>query len=253
MTWANKDELQSLMELRDIHSFNQNGGIQEVFCKLKTNSEGLDQSTLLAEERQRRFGKNIMSKPQTKSFLRLWFEAFQDTTLIILMVLAVVSLIIAVGVERGKNLSWLGGSAILATVLVVTLVSSLNTYSQELQFQKLNERQKDRQIIVIRNDQPTQISVFDLLVGDIFQIQTGDILPADGICIESNNISCDESAMTGESELIKKSPEKMPFMFCGCKVQTGFGKMVVVAVGMNTQFGILKQAIITSACMKLII
>ncbi|KAA6394931.1 MAG: putative Calcium-transporting ATPase 3, plasma membrane-type [Streblomastix strix] len=87
-------------------------------------------------------------------------------------------------------------------------------------------------------------------VGDIFQIQTGDILPADGICIESNNISCDESSMTGESDLIKKSPEQMPFMLCGCKVQTGFGKMVVVAVGMNTQFGILKQTIIASAQKK---
>ncbi|KAA6394342.1 MAG: putative Calcium-transporting ATPase, partial [Streblomastix strix] len=235
-----------LMEQRDIYSFNQNGGIQELLHKLMTINEGLDQDTLLIEERQRRYGKNIMTKPKTKSFLHLWFDAFKDMTLIILLVLSIISLIIAFTLEQGKNLSWLDGSAILVTVLIVTLVSSINTWQQERQFQKLNERQKDHNIIVIRNNEPTQISVFDLLVGDIFQIQTGDILPADGICIESNNISCDESEMTGESKLIKKSPEQTPFMLCGCKIQTGFGKMIVVAVGMNTQFGILKQTIIAS-------
>lgn len=78
-------------------------------------------------------------------------------------------------------------------------------------------------------------------------INTGDVIPADGICLESNNISCDESAMTGESQLIRKTPDKHPFMLCGCKVQTGFGTMLVLAVGMNTQFGILKQAVLTSA------
>ena len=52
--------------------------------------------------------------------------------------------------------------------------------------------------------------------------------------------------MTGESDLIRKNPEKCPFLLSGCKVQTGFGKMLVVAVGMNTQFGILKQAVLTA-------
>ncbi|KAA6375807.1 MAG: hypothetical protein EZS28_028665, partial [Streblomastix strix] len=52
MAWANKDELQTLMEQRDIYSFNQNGGIQELLHKLMTINEGLDQDTLLIEERQ---------------------------------------------------------------------------------------------------------------------------------------------------------------------------------------------------------
>lgn len=66
------------------------------------------------------YGKNEMAKPKTKSFLRLWFEAFLDTTLIILLVLAIISLIIALAVEHGENLSWLDGTAILVTVIVVT-------------------------------------------------------------------------------------------------------------------------------------
>ena len=61
-----------------------------------------------------------MAHPEPKSFLALWIDAFKDTTLIILIVLAILSLIIAFAVEHGKDLSWLDGTAILATVLVVT-------------------------------------------------------------------------------------------------------------------------------------
>ena len=98
----------------------------------------------------------------------------------------------------------------------------------------------------MRDGVATKISILKLLVGDIYVISTGDVLPADGLCIESHNIQSDESPMTGEPDLIRKAPDNNPFLLSGCKVQTGFGKMVVVAVGMNTQFGILKAAVLSA-------
>ncbi|KAA6398486.1 MAG: putative P-type ATPase [Streblomastix strix] len=246
-SWIQKDILCSIMEQRDMSIINEVGGVHGMLQYLHTSELGIDPRMPEIEARLFLYGKNEFVKPQTKSFLRLWFESFNDTTLLILLALAVISLIIALAVEQGKDLSWLDGVAILLTVIVVTLVSSINTWSQERQFQQLNERQKDRTIIVIRGGIPTQISVFELLVGDIFTVQTGDVLPADGLVTESNNISCDEAPMTGESHLIRKTYNQNPFMLCGCKVQTGFGKMVVVAVGMDTQFGKLKQAVLQSA------
>ena len=71
-----------------------------------------------------RYGKNELARPDPKSFFRLWLEAFNDTTLMILIVLAIISLIIAFAVEHGADLSWLDGVAILATVLVVTCMFS---------------------------------------------------------------------------------------------------------------------------------
>ncbi|KAK2962314.1 ion-transporting P-type ATPase [Blattamonas nauphoetae] len=245
--WAPIDKLTHLFETRELQKLQEMGGIEGVITSLNSSTSGLDPENLQEETRHELYGRNELAQPKTKSFIRLWLEAFNDTTLIILIVLAVVSLIIALAVERGANLSWLDGTAILATVIVVTLVTAINTYSQERQFQKLNQKQSDHQIIVVRGGVPTQISVLQLLVGDVFLISTGDVLPADGLCIESNNISCDEAAMTGESDLIKKNPETRPFCLCGCKVQTGFGKMIVSSVGMNTQFGILKQAVLTAA------
>ncbi|KAH7825098.1 P-type ATPase (P-ATPase) Superfamily Protein [Monocercomonoides exilis] len=247
MSYMKKEDLLKIMESKDMATLEHFGGIEKVMENIKTTTEGLDPNNLDEANRLETYGKNEFLKPKTKSFLRLWGEAFNDTTLIILIVLAIISLIIAGAVEHMADLSWLDGTAILVTVIIVTVVSAWNTWSQERQFQKLNERQKDRQILVLRGGQPTKISIFNLLVGDIFIINTGDAIPADGLCIESHNISCDEAAMTGESDLIRKSPEKHPFMLCGCKVQTGYGKMVVVAVGMETQFGILKKAIITAA------
>ncbi|KAK2944167.1 ion-transporting P-type ATPase [Blattamonas nauphoetae] len=245
--WPSVPTIEELLRDKDINELKKLGGTQTIMENLDSSMNGLTDATLHKETRESVYGRNEFPSPKTKSFMRLWGEAFCDFTLIILMVLAAVSLIIAFAVEFGKDLSWLDGTAILITVLIVTIVGAANTYSQEKQFQKLNARQKERSILVTRNGQPTQISIFDLTVGDVLAVTTGDVLPADGLCLEANNINCDEAAMTGESDLIKKSPETHPFMLCGCKVQTGFGRMLVLSVGMNTQFGILKQAVLTAA------
>jgi Ca2+-transporting ATPase len=60
------------------------------------------------------------------------------------------------------------------------------------------------------------------------KVSTGDILPVDGIILESNDIQCDEAPMTGESDLIKKSLDRNPFMLSGCKVIIIIITMIVV-------------------------
>lgn len=76
---------------------------------------------------------------------------------------------------------------------------------QEKQFEKLNAKFEQRDVKVIRNGHPQFISVFDVLVGDIICVQTGEIFPIDGILITCNDqFTVDESAVTGESDLIKK-------------------------------------------------
>ncbi|KAK2948872.1 ion-transporting P-type ATPase [Blattamonas nauphoetae] len=245
--WPEKEKLAEIMEERDAKLLEQFDGVVGLMNQLNSSPQGLSSDPKGIAERQERYGKNEMAKPKTKSFFKIWLESLNDATLILLIVLAVISLVIALAVEKGKDLSWLDGTAILATVLVVTIVSSVNTFSQERQFQKLNNQQKDRTILIMRDNKPTQTSIYQLVVGDIFMIQTGDVLPADGLCIEASNLACDEAPMTGESDLMKKDPEVKPFLLCGCKVQTGFGKMLVTNVGMDTQFGILKQAVLTAS------
>lgn len=59
---------------------------------------------------------------------------------------------------------------------------------------------------VIRNGEISHISIYSLLVGDIMLFETGEVFPVDGILVKSNNLVCDESSITGESDPIKKYP-----------------------------------------------
>lgn len=73
----------------------------------------------------------------------------------------------------------------------------------------------------------------------IILISSGDLIPADGIVIQSNDLKIDESSITGESDHVIKSPETDPFLLSGTHVMEGSGKMVVTAVGINSQTGII--------------
>jgi len=80
------------------------------------------------------------------------------------------------------------------------------------------------------------------MVGDLFMINIGDMLPVDGNLVQSSEILMDESSITGESDLIKKNVAKdyskgnksTPFMISGSKCMDGSGIMLVAAVGVNT-------------------
>lgn len=67
----------------------------------------------------------------------------------------------------------------------------------------------------------------------------GDLLPADGIIIQSNDLKVDESSLTGESDHVKKGPDRDPMVLSGTHVMEGSGKVLVAAVGINSQAGII--------------
>jgi len=136
--------------------------------------------------------------------------------------------------------------------VVVVIVGSLNDYQKERQFVKLNKKKEDRDVNVIRSGKTMEISVFDLLVGDVVHLEPGDMIPVDGIFIEGHNVKCDESQTTGESDLIKKKPadevyraienheslRKMdPFILSGAQVTEGVGTFLVTSTGVNSSYG----------------
>ncbi|XP_040596954.1 plasma membrane calcium-transporting ATPase 4-like, partial [Mesocricetus auratus] len=66
-----------------------------------------------------------------------------------------------------------------------------------------------------------------------------DLLPADGILIQGNDLKIDESSLTEESDHVKKSLDKDPMLLSGTHVMEGSGWMVVTAVGINSQTGVI--------------
>jgi P-type Ca2+ transporter type 2C len=102
------------------------------------------------------------------------------------------------------------------------------------------------------------ISVYDVLVGDVLHLEPGDLVPADGVFISGHNVQCDESSVTGESDQKRKtagdevmaqieagaSVSKLdPFIISGSKVLEGAGTYLVTGVGVHSIYGKLIVAV----------
>ncbi|KZS02108.1 Calcium-transporting ATPase, partial [Daphnia magna] len=97
----------------------------------------------------------------------------------------------------------------------------------------------EHKFAVLRGGECSQIFVGDIVVGDICQVKYGDLLPADGILIQSNDLKVDESSLTGESDHVKKSELTDPMLLSGTHVMEGSGRMLITAVGINSQARII--------------
>ncbi|XP_047377663.1 plasma membrane calcium-transporting ATPase 4 isoform X1 [Sciurus carolinensis] len=256
-------ELRKLMELRSTDGLNEinlhYGGVQNLCNRLKTSPvEGLSGNPADLEKRRLVFGQNFIPPKKPKTFLELVWEALQDVTLIILEIAAIISLVLSFyRPPGGKNelcgesasnpddegeaeAGWIEGAAILFSVIIVVLVTAFNDWSKEKQFRGLQSRiEQEQKFSIIRNGQLIQLPVAEIVVGDIAQIKYGDLLPADGILIQGNDLKIDESSLTGESDHVKKLLDKDPMLLSGTHVMEGSGRMVVTAVGINSQTGII--------------
>ena len=79
--------------------------------------------------------------------------------------------------------------SILLAVVIITIVTTGNNYLKEKQFRKLNEIATRKNINVTRDGHIINMSVYELLVGDIVQIETGEIISVDGIVVQSNRLT----------------------------------------------------------------
>ncbi|GJN19142.1 hypothetical protein PR202_gb06383 [Eleusine coracana subsp. coracana] len=176
----------------------------------------------------------------TDTLVFLW-EACQDLTLVILIIAAIISLVLGIATEGVKE-GWYDGASIAFAVFLVIVVTAVSDYKQSLQFQHLNEEKQNIQVEVIRGGRRIQVSIFDIVVGDVVALKIGDQVPADGVLINGHSLAIDESSMTGESKIVTKD-QKTPFFMGGCKVADGYGTMLVTAVGLNTEWGLLMASI----------
>ncbi|KAE9362362.1 Plasma membrane calcium-transporting ATPase 4 [Phytophthora fragariae] len=220
------------------------GGLQGVAAALNVDPrQGLNSNnTADLALREESFGRNYVEPPKPKSFLELMWDAYQDITIIVLTISGFISIVLSVTVGDHPETGWVEGACIILAVIVVTIVTAMNDYQKEAQFRALNAVKEDEKIKVIRNGQPAEVSKWSLVVGDIVRVDLGDIIPADGIVFDEKEIKMDESAMTGESDLLSKNAEN-PFLLSGTKVMEGVGKMLVVCVGEHSQAGIIKSLI----------
>ena len=241
-------------DYRDLKQIQKLGGIDIILQKLKTDSKNGISSDL---NRLNDFGSNKVFVEPVPPFCSYVWEALEDLMVRILIVAAIVQIVLGATLGEDPSKDWVDGLSIVIAVLVVTLVGSITNWKKENKFHELNDIQNEgTKYKVIRNGNPLDIPSDDLLVGDLINIMVGDILPADLLLVEGNGIKMDESALTGESETLKKevfekcilkniknSKPPSPLMLSGTNCIEGTGKGIVIAVGDYSQKGIIRRTV----------
>ena len=242
-------------DFEDLKCFKEKKSISNILSSLKTDPERGITST---ENREEFFGSNKIFVEPVPHFCTFVWDSLQDLMVRILIVAAIVSIVLGCTVSDNPKKDWIDGVSIVVAILVVVLVGSITEYQKETKFHELNKVQnKETKYKIIRNGQPEDAISDDLLVGDLIIINYGEIMAADILLIEGNSIKMDESALTGESDAMKKETyekceeilnEKTnkvpsPLILSGTNCIEGAGKGIVIAVGEYSQKGIIRRTV----------
>ncbi|KAH6604508.1 Calcium transporting P-type ATPase [Trichoderma cornu-damae] len=210
------------------------------------------------------YGINRVPVKKAKGILELMMIALiSDKVLVLLCIVATISLFLGLyqnwfqpHLPGQSRIEWVDSLAIMAAVLIVVVTGAVNDHQKEKQFARLVNKTEDRTVKAMRSGKVTEISAFDILVGDVLQISAGNLIPADGVLVTGYSVRCDESSITGESDHVTKVPlhtalsrlsvgevanDLDPFMISGSKVLEGTGTYLVTGVGVNSIYGRLKM------------
>jgi len=217
---------------------------ESVVEELKTDvSKGLSEAEVL--ERAEKYGKNELKEKKKKSMLGRFFEQFKDVMIIILIIAAVISFVIACVEKEPKEFFE------PALILLIVVLNALMGVIQESKAEKALDALKNMSAPharVLRDGGEKIINASDLVPGDIILLEAGDFVPADARLIKSVSLKSEESALTGESVPAEKDADadvkdgaplgdRSNMVFSGCSITYGTAVAVVTATGMDTEMG----------------
>ena len=225
---------------------------EELLAKTGTDSEkGLNPEQV--EKSRSTYGTNSFVRQSHESLAKRIWDASTEPMLVMLIFAAIITL--AVNITRyftGGEYNFLECVGIFDAIALSVVITIITEGKSAKAFEALNKINEDTLIKVIRNGEPQLITQKEIVVGDIIMIETGDKIVADGRLFSSNDLSVDESALTGESLPVKKDAEfvcqksapvaeRANMLYSGCFVSAGNGQMLVTGVGNDTEFGQIAQ------------
>ncbi|MBI2074611.1 MAG: HAD-IC family P-type ATPase [Candidatus Levybacteria bacterium] len=216
--------------------------VSSVFEILNSNENGLIEEE--AKNRLAMYGFNKLPEAKLDNLVIIFLRQFQSP---LIYVLLIASLIVFFMKE------FIDGSIILFVLFFNAIVGAIqegkaqNTLLALKKFAETNTK-------VLRDGKEMVIPDYEVVPGDVVILQEGDKVPADGRIIESNNLTINEAAMTGESQPVSKfdevlSTQNLPtadqrnMVFKGTNVVAGNGKAIVVATGLETVLGKISKEI----------
>ena len=225
---------------------------EELLAKTGTDREkGLTPEQV--EKSRSIYGSNSFVCQSRESLAKKIWDASTEPMLLMLIFAAIITL--AVNITRyftGGEYNFLECVGIFAAIALSVVITVITEGKSAKAFEALNKINEDTLIKVIRNGEPQLVTQKEIVVGDIIMVETGDKIVADGRLLESNDLSVDESALTGESlpankdaavVCPKETPvaERVNMLYSGCFISAGNGRMLVTGVGNDTEFGQIAQ------------
>ena len=212
---------------------------------------GLSEAQVQAS--REKYGANTFVRTSSESMARRIWDASTEPMLLMLIFAAIITL--AVNITRyftGGEYNFLECAGIFAAIFLSVAITIVTEGKSAKAFEALSKINEDTLIKVLRDGEPQLIAQKDIVIGDILLIETGDKIVADGRLLAGNDLSTDESALTGESLPVKKSAdftcqentpvaERACMLYSGCFVSGGTGTMLVTGVGNDTEFGQIAQ------------
>ena len=224
---------------------------EAVLDELGAKAEGLTSAE--AQKRLEANGKNKLAAAKGKSIIRRFLEQLADPMIIILLVAAAISGVLAFVENEGFT--------DVIIILAVVIINAVLGVYQESKAEKAIEALQEMSAAtskVLRDGKVQIIHSEDLVVGDIILLEAGDAVPADARILENASLKVEEAALTGESVPVTKFidviylgegekdvplGDRKNMLYMGSTVVYGRGTAVVTATGMETEMGKIADAL----------
>ena len=242
-----------MIELEKIHAHSVD--YEEVANRMNTSLEtGLSENEI--QKRLENYGKNELIKEKGKTALQIFIGQFKDFLIYLLIFAITISILIGIYESIDTGESWPSEYTDATVIGAILIVNAILGFYQEYQAEKSLESLKKLAphfAKVRRDGRVTEISVEDVVPGDIILIGEGDKFPADIRLFKEFSLSVDEAILTGESKPVKKQlkpvEEKMILAdrtnlgYMNTVITRGNGEGIVIGTGMKTEIGKIAESL----------
>ena len=218
--------------------------IDEAFKQVNSSTEGLQENEI--EKRRNISGPNTIKSSKKQTSFLLFLNQFKNPITIILFLASILSYIL-----QDKT------NAIIIIVIVV-ISSGLGFWQEKAAGNAIAKLLAMVRITanIIRDKKAREIPIEEIVPGDVVILDAGDMIPADCLLIESNELFIDEAAFTGETFPVEKQTsvlsaetvlaKRSNTLFMGSHVVSGSANALVMRTGIKTEFGNISQTLKTA-------
>lgn len=209
--------------------------ISEVMKACETSENGLSHEEII--KRHQQFGYNILDEKKKENPFMIFLKQFQDLLVIILIIAAIIS---------GMSGQIESTIVIVSVIIVNAILGTIQTLKAEKSLDSLKKLFVPK-AKVIREGTLQEVDSTELTIGDLVQIEAGDVISGDGRIIECSSLQINESALTGEVESVDKTTDVITgqvvvgdqknMVFSSSLVTNGTGRYIVTHIGMQTEIG----------------